>query len=161
MYKHSRARFNYTTYDIRREQDIINPNSSQRNVMVLNNVDDDHPFAYAQVLGIYHVNVVLKGPETVNLRPRRLDFLWVRWYRTTSNHSWQSYKLDCVRFPPMADEDAFGFLDPRDVLRACHLIPRFSTARVHSDGIGLSRVARDGRDWHQYVVNRCNLDSKL
>jgi len=36
------------------------------------------------------------------------------------------HALDTVRFVPMADEDVFGFVDPADVLRGCHVIPSFA-----------------------------------
>ena len=55
----------------------------------------------------------------------------------------------------MADEDAFGFVDPGDVLRGCHIIPAFQSGKVHSDGVALSRTAGDSQDWCCYGVNRC------
>jgi len=158
MYKHKLAKFNYTTYDVRRAQDVINPGTSRCNVMVLNNTQDkenpnaDH-FAYARVIGIFHVNAIFAGYNWIDNRLRRLEFLWVRWYQNSSAFRWDSFKLEQVQFPPMADEDAFGFIDPRDVVRACHLVPRISIGQVHSDGIGLSKLARDYRDWRSYFIN--------
>ena len=35
--------------------------------------------------------------------------------------------------------DAFGFVDPADVLRSCHLIPAFADGRQHLDGATVSR----------------------
>ncbi|KAF9455911.1 hypothetical protein BDZ94DRAFT_1148130, partial [Collybia nuda] len=78
IYQHAMIRFNYTTYDIRRVQDIVNPGTSHCNVMLLSgeatiqspstkalhpslNVPP-HPYIYAKVLGIYHVNVIYTGP---------------------------------------------------------------------------------------------------
>jgi hypothetical protein len=54
----------------------------------------------------------------------------------------------------MADENAFGFVDPALILRACHLLPLFSEGKRYQDGIGLSRSARDGQEWKAYLVNR-------
>jgi hypothetical protein len=155
MYKHRLAKFNYTTYDVRRAQDVINPGTLRCNVMVLSNTpDEENPnadrFAYARVIGIFHVNAILAGHD---YRPRRLEFLWVRWYQNHSAFRWDSFKLEQVYFPPMADDDAFGFIDPRDVVRGCHLIPKISTGQVHSDGIGLSKLAKDYRDWRSYFIN--------
>jgi hypothetical protein len=60
--------------------------------MLLTNKDDsntdtdsDHPFLYAHVLGIYHANVIYTGSDTRDYTLRRLDFLWVRWFRLTED----------------------------------------------------------------------------
>jgi hypothetical protein len=157
MYKHHLARFNYTTYDVRRGQDVINPNTSHHNVMVLAHADSDGahdcPFWYARVLGIYHVNVVYTGPGMLDYRPRRLEFLWVRWYsNSTVTHGWNECRLDRLQFPPIAAENALEFVDPKFVLRTCHLIPAFASGKRHVDGIGLSRCAKDSEDWCSYYV---------
>ena len=67
---------------------------------------------------------------------------------------WKARKLDCVQFPSMSDGDAFGFLDPSDVLRACHIVPVFAKGKLHSDSKGLSGCAQDSSDWVEYYVNR-------
>jgi hypothetical protein len=169
MYRHHLAQFNYTTYDVRRRQDVVNPNTSRHNVMVLAQPDSDSagdcPFWYARILGIYHVNVVYTGPGMLDHRPRRLEFLWVRWYSpSAAMHRWDACRLDCVQFPPMAAENAFEFLDPKFVLRACHIVPAFASGKRHADGVGLSRCAKDSEDWCSYYVMRyvrSHTDSKL
>jgi hypothetical protein len=162
MYRHKLARINYTTYEVRRAQDVINPDTSRCNVMVLNTPQDDgepckNPFSYAQVIGIFHVQAFLADPAwgIVDCRLRRLDFLWVRWYCCVStSNTWETGDLDRVQFPPISEEGAFGFLDPRDVLRASHIIPVFAMEQIHEDGIGLSGIAKDCRDWRSYYINR-------
>ena len=114
----------------------------------------DDSFWYARILGIYHVNVIYTGPGMTDYAPRRLDFLWVRWFRPVLRGGWAECRLDQVAFPPMADEDAFGFLDPADILRACHITPTFSRGLVHPDEVAMSQLARDSRDWQRYYVNR-------
>lgn len=164
LYKHRVFRINYTTYDVRRAQDIINPNTSHKDIMVLRDDTDDTDgeednhvssrFLYARVLGIYHVNVVYTGTGTLDYQPRRMEFLWVRWFQpTTLPCGWGSRRLDCIKFFPVAHEYAFGFLDPSDVLRACHIFPRMALGRVHQDS-GLSICAKDQSDWQYYYVNR-------
>jgi hypothetical protein len=137
---------------------VIHAGTSHHNVMVLNSQGqstDEHPYLYARVLGIFHANVVYLGEGTRDFNPRRLDFLWVRWYAIASKHdSLPSGILDCVQFPPMARDESFGFLDPADILRGSHLIPRFSRGQLHSDGIGVSFWAQDVKDWNIYCVNR-------
>lgn len=156
MFRHNILRVNYTTYDIHRKQDTINPMTPHRDVMVIADEEDSerHPFMYARVLGIYHVNVIYIGPGMVDYRPRRLEFLWVRWFELEAEGDWSQSKLDIVAFPPMADGSSFGFLDPEDVVRGCHIIPRFSKGRRYVDARGLSRCARDSDDWKSYYINR-------
>jgi hypothetical protein len=113
---------------------------------------DFHPFLYARVLGIFHANIIYNGPGMMNYEAMRFDFLWVRWFRPSGNPN--RTQLDRLTFPPMADEDSFGFVDPALILRACHLLPLFSEGKHHEDGIGLSRSARDGQEWKAYLVNR-------
>jgi hypothetical protein len=167
VYSHQLVRINYTTYDVRRAQDVINPRTTHRNIMLLAQEDLDtdiaaeqlkcHPFLYARVLGIYHVNVVYVGSGMLDYNARRLDFLWVRWYQRTETRdamSWTTYHLDQLSFPPMANQDAFGFVDPADVLRSCHVIPRFAKGKRYSDNIGLSKCTRDSGDWKFYYLGR-------
>lgn len=160
IYRHQLARFNYTTYDVRRAQDVINPRTSHCDIMLLarrnEESESDHPFMYARVLGIYHANVIYTGPDMVDRQARRIEFLWVRWFEYDGRCvEWKDMRLDALRFPPVASEEAFGFVDPKDVLRGCHIIPAFSKGKRHSDGIGISRCARDSQDWVHYHVNRC------
>lgn len=155
IYQHKIMRLNFTTYDVRRDEDMIHPGTSHSNIMVLNSEPGAHPFLYARVLGIFHANVVYLGEDTRDFCPRRLDFLWVRWY-TLQNVSapLATGLLDCIQFPPMADGDSFGFLDPADVVRACHAIPLFSQGQVHPDRIGISFWAGDVDDWKFYCLDR-------
>ena len=161
LYKHNLMRLNYTTYDVRRAQDIVNPSTSHCNVMLLADHSDvvgshpRHPYIYARVLSIFHVNATYVGPGMVDYRSHRVDVLWVHWYQYIEEGAgWDTAALDRVCFPPMADEHAFGFIDPDDVLQGCHLIPQFSRGLRYPDGAGISRCAQDASDWHFYYVNR-------
>jgi hypothetical protein len=161
MYRHNIIKINYTTYDVRRSQDVVNPHTSHRDIMLLAHPEDldanaNHPFLYARVLGIFHVNVVYTGPGMLDYTPRRLYFLWVRWFQYFGGRSvkWSHSCLDSLHFPPVASDGAFGFIDPTDVLRGFHAIPNFAKGKVHTDGIGLSRCAADDQDWCRYYVGR-------
>jgi hypothetical protein len=161
MYMHKLIRFNYTTYNVRRAKDVINPNTSHNNVMLLAKPGDlnaraKHPFLYARVLRIYHVNVIYLAPGVLDYRPRRMEFLWVRWYDHVADvpTGWDACRLDRLRFSPMSSEGAFSFVDPADILRSCHIIPRFAVGRQHPDGVGMSKCAKDSRDWRGYYVGR-------
>ncbi|KJA13356.1 hypothetical protein HYPSUDRAFT_115550, partial [Hypholoma sublateritium FD-334 SS-4] len=172
VYSHKLARFYHTTYDVRRSEDVINPRTSHCNVMLLcklatsegNSLDTSvtHPFLYARVIGIYHVNVVYTGPGMKGYESMHFDFLHIRWFQLEAIKSqgrhrvrgWASLRLDRLSFPPMAEKSSFAFVDPALVLRSCHLIPAFSSGKRYSDGIGLSALSRDNSDWKMYYVNR-------
>lgn len=99
MYRHNIARFNYTTYDVRRAQDVINPRTSHCNVMVLRSdtdiEDQGHRYMYGKVLGIYHVNVIYIRNGMIDYTPFRMEFLWIRWYEPIDQCStWETSTLD-------------------------------------------------------------------
>jgi hypothetical protein len=54
----------------------------------------------------------------------------------------------------MNGEDAFGFVDPKDVLRGCHIMPNFAKGKRHPDGVGISCCAKDNKDYNRYYVGR-------
>lgn len=171
MYTHNILRVNYTTYDVRRAQDTINPRTTHCNVLFLaadgDNPDalDSHPFLYGRVLGIYHVNVVYSGPGMLDYKPRRIEFLWVRWFEHMQpSGSWASCTLDRLRFPPTSEDGAFSFVNPIDVVRSCHIIPRF-VAGLHWPkdqnprqplAVRSIKIFKrcDSDDWNEYYVNR-------
>ncbi|KIJ09067.1 hypothetical protein PAXINDRAFT_17835 [Paxillus involutus ATCC 200175] len=155
IYRHNMVHFNYTTYDLQRETDIVNPGTDHRDVMLLSsNEPETHHFCYARVLGIYHANVIYIGPGSKNYQPCWLEFLWVRWFKQSERPSgWDHAALDMLQFVPMASSDGFSFIDPADVVRGCHLIPAFANGRLHPDGVPMSRNARDTDDWKHYYVN--------
>jgi hypothetical protein len=170
IYSHPMIRFNFTTYDVRRGEDIIKPASVKCNIMLLRAPNCDNPsesedssgaspphFWYTHVLGIFHANVAYVGPEQAHFNPSRLDFLWVRWYHTVNSdtYGWSTSSLEAVEFPNIQDDEAFGFVDPHDVLRGCHIIPAFHHKRRHIDGsVGMSKFAKDKDDWNMYYIAR-------
>lgn len=102
---------------------------------------------------------------------RRFDFLWVRWFKPlSSTNSWSAKRLDRITLEPVADTNLCGFIDPADVLRAAHIIPRFSQGTVMDEWEKQqslmsplkstpkklhSKIAQDHKDWMEYYVNRC------
>ncbi|KAJ7146778.1 hypothetical protein C8R44DRAFT_18711 [Mycena epipterygia] len=154
-------RVNFTTYDMRRDQDVINPRSHP-NIMVLSpeTAANAHPFWYAQVLGIFHLEVLHTGSESRNGSVQHMEFLWVRWYGTEPGYrsGFKAARLPKIGFVPDTDEYAFGFLDPSLVLRGCHIVPAFAAGRTSallSLGPGQVTAARpDGEmdDWENFYV---------
>ncbi|KAF8833950.1 hypothetical protein BDN67DRAFT_985681 [Paxillus ammoniavirescens] len=87
---------------------------------------------------------------------RRLDFLWVQWFeplKSPAATGWERSILDKARFIPMDSTNTFGFVDPADVLRCCHLMPAFADGRLHPDHITMSQLASNADDWKYYYVN--------
>lgn len=119
--------------------------------MLLANRSDDGHYLYAKVIGIHHVNIV----RVANVyESHQFEFLLVRWYESVQIHAWDSHTLGRVRFRPLAHQNAFGFVDPGMVLRACHIIPAFSQGQRNPGESGISPLAGDKHDWHEYYVNR-------
>lgn len=107
---------NYTTYDLRREYDTISPRT-HADVMVLSGeTTPSHPYWYARILGIYHVETWLNdGGSPVK---QHLEFLFVRWLAPLQTHmsGIKHARLPNVAFVEEVDPDAFGFLDPMQVI---------------------------------------------
>lgn len=154
IYEHKTLRARYTTYDAREEVDIVHTTGPKRHIMVLNPAYSSdrnvHPFLYARVHGIYHANVLYKC-SLEDIDPIRMDFLWVQWFRW-EGRSASSYGLNVLSFPPVTEMGAFGFLDPTDVLRGCHILPRFSTDEVTACE-NRSAVACDSQHSVAYFAN--------
>ena len=145
VYKHSKMRIHYTTYDVRREQDVINLRTHS-DIMLLSDIDSSdsatgrasHLYRYARVLGIYHVYE--RHRATINTawsEKKRIEILWVRWFRIDSSRpsGWTAARLPTVTF--IMDEadgtDAYGFVNPQDVIRSAHIIPAFDSEDIGTD----------------------------
>jgi hypothetical protein len=158
-------RVNFTTGDIRRDQDVINPWTDHCTVMVQSPVDDDpeaHPFWYARVLGIFHADVVYRAVSEggdVSMMSQWMEFLWVRWFGDEPDYrpSIRNARLPKVGFVPESDPQPFGFLDPALVIRACHLIPDFRAGRTSTllttNEATAARHPGETDDWVNYYVN--------
>lgn len=127
--------------------------------MILSNAEDDisdaHPYRYARIIGIYHAYASVGNAQAV-----RYDLLHVRWFRRDRSvpSGWLAKRLPRLSFIPADEEDAFGFLDPADIVRASHIMPAFAHGRTpallsHSP---IGRVLKDGKedglDWRYHYV---------
>ena len=132
MYHHQVLRLNYTTYDLRRSQDVINPRTHS-DVMLLSataeadDSDRGHRFVYARVIKIFHVNVKLHDSNMDDYE--RLDVLFVRWFTLDESApgGFTAKRLHRLEFARDSEQQpAFGFVDPTDVIRGSHIIPAFA-----------------------------------
>jgi hypothetical protein len=159
VYSAKVLRVNYTTYDIRRDQDSMNPRT-HCDVMVLSREtgSDAHPYWYARVLGVFHIRVLHTGPAAKNRSVQRLEFLWVRWFGTVAGHrhGFKVARLPKIGFIEETDDQAFGFLDPSLVIRGCHIIPAFADGRTQAllkTPHTAARPPGESDDWVAFYVN--------
>ncbi|THG93150.1 hypothetical protein EW026_g8010 [Hermanssonia centrifuga] len=163
IYRHKVVRVNYTTYDLRRDQDSLNPRT-HADVMVTAHEDqagrDSHPYWYARIVGVFHADVQHVGPTSKSTESQRVDFLWVRWFGRDMHvrAGFPARRLHRIGFVS-DDEDtnspSFGFLDPAQVIRGVHLIPAFEYGKT-LELLGPSIVrpsSDDDEDWVYYYVN--------
>ncbi|TEB15434.1 hypothetical protein FA13DRAFT_1574938, partial [Coprinellus micaceus] len=173
IYRHNVFQVRYTTYDCHQDTDTINPKTSRRDFMCLpaqDEADEGGPsenlepkdYVYGRLLGIFHANVVYGGSGALDYRRRRFDFLWARIYTTPSDggrsDAWASKRLDRLKLAPMSESNSWNFVDPSDILRGAHIIPRFSRGPHYNEQDRVtkrfSKVAQDHLDWEEYYVNR-------
>jgi hypothetical protein len=152
IYRHKVLRVNYTTYNVRRDQDSLNPRT-HCDIMVLSG-DDMQPYWYARIIGIFHTMVLQTG-QSKSREPKKMEFVFVRWFGIDNDEigGWRTKKLHQIGF--VEGDEAFGFVDPADIIRGVHLIPRFSLGRtkeVLGPSFARSAVETD-EDWVRYYVN--------
>ncbi len=158
LYRHKVMRINYTTYNVRLGQDSVNARN-HADIMVLSRTDEDHPFEYGRIISTFHVDIVIKTEEAPKVAPIPVskEVLWVRWYRRDSSYGagFKKKRLHRLQFLPYNDPDAFGFLDPDEVIRAVHLIPAFHYGKTSNffSKESLGRAAGEVDDWKYFYVN--------
>ena len=163
IYWHQALHVNFTTYDVRRSQDSLNPRTDHCDIMVHAREDpssrDYHPYWYARIIKIFHVYASRAEPDGALGSPELMEVLWVRWFGKDSTYCAgpEAQCLDHVGFVTDDDDtEPFGFLDPRYVIRGCHLIPTFAHGRTN-ELLGPS-IARgdptETEDWRYYYIDR-------
>ena len=119
--------------------------------------EDVHLFWYAQVLGVFHTQVLHVDPAATNKSVQNIEFLWVWWLGLVPGcqFGFKEARLPKVGFVPHTDPLAFGFLDPSLVLRGCHLVPAFADGKtldllpvMHS----AARSPDEHKDWVAFYV---------
>ncbi|KAJ3542003.1 hypothetical protein NM688_g6018 [Phlebia brevispora] len=164
IYRHQILRVNYTTYDMCRDQDTLNPRM-HADFMVLNPGEDDldeckrHPYWYGRVCGVFHAYVQYTGPGYISKEKRQMEFLWVRWFGRDlkAPGGFATRRLHRLGFVDADEPGTFGFLDPSLVICAVHLIPAFHH-RCTQDLLGPSILRRElekdeQEDWKYYYMD--------
>ncbi|PIL24586.1 hypothetical protein GSI_12470 [Ganoderma sinense ZZ0214-1] len=163
LYRHRTISINHTSYDMRRDQDVINPRT-HADIMLLSSESGGHPFWYARVLEIFHANVRYVGPGATyaNQKWQRVDFVWVRWFEIDTSYraGFQHHRQHRLQFIDATDMDntPFGFVDPDDIIQSAYLIPGFDHGST-TDLLGPSKLARrladddgDDDDWRYHYA---------
>ena len=155
LYFHSLMRVNFTSYDRRRQQDLLNP-SSKSDIMMLADEDDQstHPYYYAHIIGIFHV---LARHHSGSQKYKHLSILWIRWLALDEKEKggFSDRRLYQVGYAAGTDDEAFGFINPDSVIRGVHLMPNY----VRGPGgnflpKSIARRTEEGdMDWFRYYVN--------
>ena len=90
IYSSQLLRVNYTTYNVRRDQDSVNTRTHP-DIMVLSCEDDPraHPYWYTRVLGIFHLRVLHLDPSAMNHSVQHMEVLWVQWFGLVPGHQFR------------------------------------------------------------------------
>ncbi|KAH6909381.1 hypothetical protein BKA70DRAFT_1074258, partial [Coprinopsis sp. MPI-PUGE-AT-0042] len=84
----------------------------------------EHPYLYGKVEGLYHANVLYQTYAQQPRSPTHMEFVRVRWYKW-EGRSMGLHGLELLSLPSVEDPGSFGFVDPRTVIRGCHIMPKF------------------------------------
>lgn len=161
FYRHKIMRVNYTTYDVRRGQDSLSSRKRSDIMMLSREANEEssqssHPFEYARIIGIFHVDVVRKVLGH-SMPPVSVEILWVRRFRvdTTYSAGFKKKRLHRLEFLPSSDCDAFGFVHPDEVIHGAHLIPAFHYGGTDQllSGTSLARNDDEKDDYRYFYVN--------
>jgi len=163
IYRCKTLRINYTTYDVRRDADTIDP-KKYPDIMVKSpdTGPDAQPFWYARVIGVFHARVRSSHRDVGNEKEwHRMDFLWVRWFGMEPGryrHGIHHARLPKIGFVQSSDQYAFTFLDPAQVIRGVHVIPAFvegHTSALLPTAKSVARVLNpeEDNDWVNFYVN--------
>lgn len=156
MYIHSVFRVNFTTYDMRRDQDSINP-SRHADIVLLAPEGSDHPYLYARVASIFHVKAALSFDH----EPQIHQVLWVRWFDIdkAAPGGFEKRRLHRLKFADIHGEKAaFGFVAPDQVLRGAHVMPaeQYGRSDTSLPGRSIGRsdddTRNDNKDWKYYFT---------
>jgi hypothetical protein len=161
IYSVQTYRVYYTTYDLQRQCDVVNPRAHPDIMLRSPAAEGAEPYWYARVIGVYHANVWTEHPAIRGGRnARRMDFLWVRWFGDEPGYrsGFRRARLPKIGFVESTDDFAFSFVDPANVICGCHLIPAFDAGwsadlLPHSRSIARCLNPEDTDDWLNFYVN--------
>ena len=154
---------NYTTYDVRRGQDSLS-SRKRSDIMMLSresnnneSVAPSHPFEYARIIGIFHIDVVHHVPGEDRPTTTSIEIIWIRRFRLDTRYSagFKQKRFYRLEFIPSTDPDAFGFVHPDEIIRGAHLIPAFHYGGTDQflSGVSIARNEDEYDDYRYFYVN--------
>ncbi|TFK77753.1 hypothetical protein K466DRAFT_508141, partial [Polyporus arcularius HHB13444] len=156
LWEHKTLKLRYTTYDMRRDQDTINPRTHP-DILLLTSQDneDDFPFAYARVIRIFHADIRYTGPGSTSKAWQHTEFLWVRWFSRDPTDTQSGFRYRRLPRITFNSDPLFGFVDPACVLRAAYIIPAWrygvTDELLPAHSVGRADSALD-YDYNAYYV---------
>lgn len=138
IYRHSRMRINYNTYDRRMDYDTVTANHAKgRSFVMLLSPDcvdgsvEQFPYLFGHVVDIFHFYVQQDLGGRLSER-HRLEAVFIRYMEQDRAYKsgWEAKRLPRISFLRHTDPRAFGFIDPSDIIRAAHVHPAFASDRT-------------------------------
>jgi hypothetical protein len=120
LYVHKTLRIHYTTYDLQRSSDYLNP-STDAHAIVRTDEEAGYKHRYCRIILVFHVLVRdAKHPERGE---KRRDVCFVRWLRPAEDFKsgFEIMKPPRVEFFDKDDASAFGFINPKNIIRRVHM----------------------------------------
>ncbi|RXW14641.1 hypothetical protein EST38_g11212, partial [Candolleomyces aberdarensis] len=132
--------------------------------------DQDEPFWYARVIGVFHARVMVTHERVAHKGWEWMPFLFFRWFGAEPGYTpgfdgARLPKIGFVQWEADRDNYPFGFLDPAEILQGCHLIPAFHlghTTELLPHDCAVARQVKvehqdpatgATEDWTNYYVN--------
>ena len=166
IYRLSTLGINYTTYDLCRDFDTINPRTHPFVMVPSLEVEAGaHPFWYATVLCISCGCPALgQGITGFQIQGNGISLGMVAGCGTRAPFWLKACQAPKVGFVLDSDEFTFGFLDPSLVVRGCHLIPSFIDGKtgdlLRAEGSSWGWVDGKEDDWASYYMSRATTANK-
>ena len=158
LYQHKTLHLSYTGYDMQEDTELLRQRRYP-GIMVLSD-DEEHPYLYGRVLGLFHIRVKNSGPCTLlhNGSEAVLPILWIRWFKldtTQEQPGFHSLRYPSVSYCKSDEPDAFGLIHPDEIIRPIHLIPRFKFGHTseYLDGYSMGRPEGEDSDWKHFSIN--------
>ena len=158
IFIHKVMRINYDTYNMRREQDSINPDS-HADIMMVAPEGYGHPYYYARTLTIFHVYAAILPDDNGTNEPNewhQLFVCFVRWFEVDFDNLLPKRPIP-LRWATK-EEDPFGFVNPDEVLRGSHIVPALAHGRSNEalQGYSACRTDQDtdNMDYNRHIVNQ-------
>lgn len=137
VYPSNGMRVHYTAYDTTKAFDYIAADK-HANVMISARTGTQGLHAYACVLGLFHLYARNGSQEA-----EKLEVAWIQYYDVVDEDSVGGRCYPKLRLS--TGHDSFGFIDPQEIIRGCHIIPDFAS--------GMQLGCQDKQTYKYYFVN--------